>query len=59
MMVKLLIYDSCMIVKKETVMPICYDVQVIYKKHDSMIVVLLKKLYIEIPVLKTRIDCPL
>jgi len=24
-----------------------------------MIVVLLKKLYIEIPVLKTRIDCPL
>ena len=30
-MVKLLIYDSCMIVKKETVMPICYDVQVIYK----------------------------
>ena len=39
MMVKLLIYDSCMIVKKETVMPICYDVQVIYKKHDSMIVV--------------------
>ena len=45
MMVKLLIYDSCMIVKKETVMPICYDVQVIYKKHDSMIVVLLKTLY--------------
>ena len=41
-MVKLLIYDSCMIVKKETVMPICYDVQVIYKKHDSMIVVLHK-----------------
>ena len=39
MMVKQLIYDSCMIVKKETVMPICYDVQVIYKKHDSMIVV--------------------
>ena len=32
-MVKLLIYDSCMIVKKETVMPICYDVQVIYKKQ--------------------------
>ena len=27
--------------------------------YDSMIVVLLKKLYIEIPVLKTRIDCPL
>ena len=41
-MVKLLIYDSCMIVKKETVMPICYDVQVIYKKHDSMIVVFFK-----------------
>ena len=39
MIVKQLIYDSCMIVKKETVMPICYDVQVIYKKHDSMIVV--------------------
>ena len=41
-MVKLLIYDSCMIVKKETVMPICYDVQVIYKKHDGMIVVFFK-----------------
>ena len=44
MIVKQLIYDSCMIVKKETVMPICYDVQVIYKKHDSMIVVFLNSL---------------
>ena len=40
-MVKQLIYDSSMIVKKGTVIPVCYDIQVVYKKHDSMIVVFL------------------
>ena len=38
-MVKQLIYDSCMIVEKGTIMFVCYDIQVIYNKHDGMIVV--------------------
>ena len=38
-MVKQLIYDSCMIVKKETIMPVYYDIQTADRKHDSMIVV--------------------
>ena len=39
MMVKQLIYDSCMIVKKETIISIYHDIQVVHKKHDGMIVV--------------------
>ena len=38
-MVKQLIYDSCMIVEKGTIMFVCYDIQVIYNKQDGMIVV--------------------
>ena len=38
-MVKQLIYDSCMIVKKETIISACYDIQSSHKKHDGMIVV--------------------
>ena len=38
-MVKQLIYDSCMIVKKETIISIYHDIQVVHKKHDGMIVV--------------------
>ena len=44
MMVKQLIYDSCMIVKKETIISIYHDIQVVHKKHDGMIVVFLTKL---------------
>ncbi len=40
-MVKQLIYDSCMIVKKGTFMPVYNDIQVVYEKHDSMVVVFL------------------
>ena len=42
MMVKQLIYDSCMIVKKETIISIYHDIQVVHKKHDGMIVVFFK-----------------
>ncbi len=38
-MVKQVIYDSCMIVKKGTIMPVYNDIQVVYEKDDSMIVV--------------------
>mgnify|MGYP000271970718 CR=1 FL=1 len=38
-MVKQLIYDSCMIVKKETIISIYHDIQVVHKKHDGMMVV--------------------
>ena len=38
-MVKQLIYDSCMIVKKETIISIYHDIQVVHKKHDGMIFV--------------------
>ena len=38
-MVKQLIYDSRMIVKKETIISACYDIQSSHKKHDGMIVV--------------------
>ena len=34
-----LIYDSRMIVKKETIISACYDIQSSHKKHDGMIVV--------------------
>ena len=40
-MVKQLIYDSCMMVKKGTIMPVYYDIQTADRKHDSMIVVFL------------------
>jgi len=43
-MVKQLIYDSCMIVKKETIISIYHDIQVVHKKHDGMIVVFLKSM---------------
>ena len=36
MIVKQLIYDSCMIVKKETIISIYHDIQVVHKKHDGM-----------------------
>ena len=39
MMVKQLIYDSRMIVKKGTIISVCYDIQSSHKKHDGMIVV--------------------
>ena len=39
MMVKQLIYDSWMIVKKETIIATHNEIQIIHKKHDSMIVV--------------------
>ena len=45
-MVKLLIYDSCMIVKKETIISIYHDIQVVHKKHDGMIVVFLKSIIV-------------
>ena len=32
-MVKQLIYDSCMIVKKETIISIYHDIQVVHKKQ--------------------------
>ena len=38
-MVKQLIYDSRMIVKKGTIISACYDIQSSHKKHDGMIVV--------------------
>ena len=38
-MVKQLIYDSCMIVEKGTIISIQYDIQYSHKKHDGMIVV--------------------
>ena len=38
-MVKQLIYDSRMIVKKGTIISVCYDIQSSHKKHDGMIVV--------------------
>ena len=46
MMVKQLIYDSCMIVKKETIISIYHDIQVVHKKHDGMIVVFLKSIIV-------------
>ena len=39
MMVKQLIYDSRMIVKKETIISVCSNIQSSHKKHDGMIVV--------------------
>ena len=39
MIVKQLIYDSRMIVKKGTIISACYDIQSSHKKHDGMIVV--------------------
>ena len=36
MMVKQLIYDSCMIVEKGTIISIQYDIQYSHKKHDGM-----------------------
>ena len=39
MIVKQLIYDSCMIVEKGTIISIQYDIQYSHKKHDGMIVV--------------------
>ena len=36
MIVKQLIYDSRMIVKKETIISIQYDIQYSHKKHDGM-----------------------
>ena len=45
-MVKQLIYDSCMIVKKETIISIYHDIQVVHKKHDGMIVVFLKSIIV-------------
>ena len=44
MIVKQLIYDSCMIVKKETIISIYHDIQVVHKKHDGMIVVFFNSL---------------
>ena len=38
-MVKQLIYDSCMIVEKGTIISIQYDIQPSHKKHDGMMVV--------------------
>ena len=43
-MVKQLIYDSRMIVKKGTIISACYDIQSSHKKHDGMIVVFLKSI---------------
>ena len=45
-MVKQLIYDSRMIVKKETIISACYDIQSSHKKHDGMIVVFLKSIIV-------------
>ena len=42
MIVKQLIYDSCMIVEKGTIISIQYDIQCSHKKHDGMIVVFFK-----------------
>ena len=39
MIVKQLIYDSCMIVEKGTIISIQYDIQYSHKKHDGGIVV--------------------
>ena len=39
MIVKQLIYDSRMIVKKGTIISACYDIQSSHKKHDGMMVV--------------------
>ena len=36
MVVKQLIYDSCMIVEKGTIISIQYDIQCSHKKHDGM-----------------------
>ena len=36
MMVKQLIYDSRMIVKKGTIISACYDIQSSHKKHDGI-----------------------
>ena len=36
MIVKQLIYDSRMIVKKGTIISACYDIQSSHKKHDGM-----------------------
>ena len=36
MIVKQLIYDSCMIVEKGTIISIQYDIQYSHKKHDGM-----------------------
>ena len=35
MIVKQLIYDSCMIVEKGTIISIQYDIQCSHKKHDG------------------------
>ena len=45
-MVKQLIYDSCMIVEKGTIISIQYDIQCSHKKHDGMIVVFLKSIIV-------------
>ena len=44
MIVKQLIYDSCMIVEKGTIISIQYDIQCSHKKHDGMIVVFFNSL---------------
>ena len=36
MIVKQLIYDSCMIEEKGTIISIQYDIQYSHKKHDGM-----------------------
>ena len=46
MIVKQLIYDSCMIVEKGTIISIQYDIQCSHKKHDGMIVVFLKSIIV-------------
>ena len=46
MIVKQLIYDSCMIVEKGTIISIQYDIQYSHKKHDGMIVVFLKSIIV-------------
>ena len=39
MMVKQLIYDSCMIVEMRTIIAVYLDIQPLHKKHDGMMVV--------------------
>ena len=39
MMVKQLIYDSCMIVEMRTIIAVYLDIQPSHKKHDGMMVV--------------------
>ena len=39
MIVKQLIYDSCMIVEIRTIIAVYLDIQPLHKKHDGMMVV--------------------